>query len=70
VKPVLCERCGATLRALPGIQQLGEPRIHTDEIGAYIRCPACGHVTRELSEARLSERASSDATGASGASGG
>jgi DNA-directed RNA polymerase subunit RPC12/RpoP len=61
VKPVHCERCGTTLRALPGIQQLGEPRIHVDDIGSYIRCPACGQVNRQLSEARLSEKPAPDA---------
>jgi len=55
MNPVYCKQCGATLRTLAGIHRAGEPRINTDEMGAYIRCPQCGHVNRDLTPSRLTE---------------
>jgi hypothetical protein len=55
MNPVYCKQCGATLRALAGIHRAGEPRMATDDTGSYIRCPACGHVNRDLTPARLAE---------------
>jgi len=54
--PVQCTRCGAVLRAMPGLHRPGEPAIHRDEVGPFIRCPLCGHANRDLSDARLAER--------------
>lgn len=56
MNPVFCRQCGATLRAVAGIHRAGEPRIATDDAGAYICCPQCGHVNRDLTPARLAER--------------
>ena len=61
MQPVHCKRCGATLRALAGVHQPGEPRISTDINGAYIRCPKCGDINRDLTPARLNETPQAEA---------
>ena len=57
MKVVYCKQCGATLRALAGIHRAGEPRIASDDAGAYIECPQCGHINRDLTPASLAETA-------------
>jgi hypothetical protein len=63
MKPVHCKHCGATLRAIVGIQREGEPRIYTDHLGPYIQCPRCGLQNRELTPARIAERRAEVANG-------
>jgi hypothetical protein len=56
VSPIYCKRCGATLRALAGMHQAGEPPTHQDEIGPFVRCPCCGDANRDVGDGRLSQQ--------------
>ena len=39
---IVCPRCTAVLRKVPGLHQEGEPYLCTDEQGAFMLCLHCG----------------------------
>ena len=36
-----CPRCSAVLRHVPGLQQVGEPFMQSDEQGSFMICLGC-----------------------------